>query len=158
MKRSNKALNITLIIIIIILLIGSFPVRNYFGIFYCDAMRILSFILLGVYLINTAYRKNSKKGVLVSSLALIILIIVSVWYFFTFSYKNFPTINEVKNMDEAQLTYILQGYKIGQLKEAWGIPTDSGLNESVWIIDDTKIIVYYNNFGKIVVCDIDKTN
>lgn len=53
----QKWFNLVLAIATVILLVGSFPVRSYYGEMPCSVMRIVGFCCLGVYL----YRRNRKR-------------------------------------------------------------------------------------------------
>lgn len=51
MNNSSKIARIIVGVIGAILLIGSFPVRHYYGQPSCDVVRIIGFVLLIIYLI-----------------------------------------------------------------------------------------------------------
>lgn len=50
MKNSSKFTRIAIGVIALILLLGSFPVKMYYGQQYCDVMRVTGFVLLFIYL------------------------------------------------------------------------------------------------------------
>ena len=46
MKKTNKTVSIILGIVAVVFLMGSFPVKHYFGQQYCDVMRIVGWVFL----------------------------------------------------------------------------------------------------------------
>ena len=49
MKKMNNTVSIILGIVTVVFLVGSFPVKHYFGQEYCDVMRIVGWVALIVF-------------------------------------------------------------------------------------------------------------
>ena len=71
--------------------------------------------------------------------------------------EKIPDLETVFTMDEGDINSVLPGYTIDQLKEAWGAPKDSDVDESVWYLNDMRLIVNCNWLGEVVVCGLEKT-
>ncbi len=88
----------------------------------------------------------------------LVLVLIMVLPFAGCSKKNIekiPDLETIITMDEGDINSFLPGYKIEQLKEAWGAPDDSGASESVWCLNDVRLVVHYNWHGKVVVAGIE---
>lgn len=59
MKNLSKIARIIVGVIGAILLIGSFPVRHYYGQQSCDVVRIIGFILLIIYLVMNLWANKN---------------------------------------------------------------------------------------------------
>ena len=70
--------------------------------------------------------------------------------------EKIPSLETIITMDEGDINSVLPGYTIDQLKEAWGAPNDSDMNNCMWYLSDVRVTVSYNNFGKVVSCGLDK--
>ena len=55
-----KKIFLALALLILVLLLGSFPVRNLYGSTFCDGMRLLGFLLLIVYCSLRIKHRNEK--------------------------------------------------------------------------------------------------
>lgn len=89
----------------------------------------------------------------------IVLVLVMVLAFVGCGKKNIEKISSLETiitMDEGDINSVLPGYTIDQLKEAWGTPSDSDKEKSVWYLNDMKLIAYNNWLGEIVVCGLEK--
>ena len=72
--------------------------------------------------------------------------------------EKLPSLETIVEMDEGDINSVLPGYKIEQLKEAWGTPNDSDEQTNVWYLDDMRLIVNTNWLGEVVVCGLEKAN
>ena len=92
------------------------------------------------------------------SLFLLLLILaVFAWrvgYAMRKSSDNLPTLAAVAEMSEADVNSLLNGYRVIQLREVWGDPSESKENEDIWQIGDVTLIVNYKNDGKVAVCGL----
>ena len=70
--------------------------------------------------------------------------------------EKIPSLETIITMDEGDINSVLPGYTIDQLKEAWGAPNDSIVNESVWYFNEIRLIVNNNWLGKVVVCGLEE--
>lgn len=70
--------------------------------------------------------------------------------------EKIPSLETIITMDEGGINSVLPGYTIDQLKEAWGAQNDSSVNESVWYLNETRLIVNNNWLGKVVVCGLEE--
>lgn len=70
--------------------------------------------------------------------------------------EKLPSLETIAEMDEGDVNSILPGYKIDQLKEAWGAPNDSDEQTNVWYLGDVRLIVNTNWLGEVTVCGLDK--
>ena len=71
--------------------------------------------------------------------------------------EKIPSLETIITMDEGDINSVLPGYTIDQLKEAWGAPNDSDENESVWYLNNMRLIVNNKRLGKVVVCSLEET-
>ena len=94
-----------------------------------------------------------KKGL---SIILALVIILSVAGCGKKDIEKISDLEHIITMDEGDRNSLLSGYKMDQLKEAWGEPNDSGINESVWYFKDMRLIVNDNWIGEVVVCEVEK--
>ena len=89
----------------------------------------------------------------------LILILVMVMAFAGCGKKDIekiPSLETIITMDEGDINSALSGYTIDQLEETWGAPNNSSENESVWYLNDMRLIVNYNWLGKVVVCGLEE--
>ena len=89
----------------------------------------------------------------------LILILVMVMAFAGCGKKDIeklPSLETIITMDEGDINSVLPGYTIDQLEETWGAPNNSSENESVWYLNDMRLIVNYNWLGKVVVCGLEE--
>ncbi len=74
------------------------------------------------------------------------------------SYKCFATLSsleEVAEMDEADVNSLLMGRDRAQLVEEWGEPDSVKSNEDIWIINQSAyLLVNSNNNGEVVICGL----
>ena len=70
--------------------------------------------------------------------------------------EKIPSLETIITMDEGDINSVLPGYTIDQLEETWGAPNNSSENESVWYLNDMRLIVNYNWLGKVVVCGLEE--
>ena len=62
MKKTNKTVRIILWIVIVVFLVGSFPVKYYFGEEYCDVMRSVGWVaLIAFWIYYWVCNKKSKQ-------------------------------------------------------------------------------------------------
>ena len=71
--------------------------------------------------------------------------------------EKIPSLETIITMDEGDINTVLSGYTIEQLKEVWGTPNDSDMNESVWYLNNMCLIVSDNWLGEVVVCSLDES-
>lgn len=63
MKNLSNFTRIAIGVIALLLLIGSFPVRYYYGQQYCDLIRAIGFVLLFIYLGMKIWAAKNKNSV-----------------------------------------------------------------------------------------------
>ena len=97
-----------------------------------------------------------KKGAIVLSILLVIVLGVSAWFYGYYNRKsndNLPSLSLIAEMEEVDVNELLGGYHRTQLRTVWDEPDFTNSNEDVWKINEsTSLIVSYNNKDKVVVC------
>lgn len=61
MKKAWKISSVVIGAAAAVFLVGSFPVKYYYGQYYCDLMRVIGFILLFIYLGMLLLMKEREK-------------------------------------------------------------------------------------------------
>ena len=97
-----------------------------------------------------------KKGAIVLSILLVIVLGVSAWFYGYYNRKsndNLPSLSLIAEMEEVDVNELLDGYSRTQLRSVWDEPDFINSNKDVWEIDErTTLIVSYNNKDEVVIC------
>lgn len=72
-----------------------------------------------------------------------------------FHEDKIPTLAEVSQMKYQELYDLLPGKNIQEIKEAWGEPRENDINESVWQIDESMLLmITYDDHGIVENCEL----
>lgn len=87
----------------------------------------------------------------------IVILIPLMWLYCYNNRKNcdnLPSLTSISQMEEAEINSFLPGYTAQQLINVWNEPDEKSPNEDIWYIGNRRLIVNYNNAGKVVICGL----
>ena len=87
----------------------------------------------------------------------IVILIPLIWLYCYNNHKNcdnLPNLTTIAQMEESEINSILPGYTVQQLINVWNEPDKKSPNENIWYIGNRRLIVNYNNAGKVIICGL----